>query len=228
MKLPELLEVHSIARLVKVQYREDKARPRMISTDATCRLNIFGGSLRLTLDNHEPKAADIETNGNHIRRQSNIYGFRFRPKTGIKALFRFRDLVRRDARGELHRFLDASVSKGSIGGSDPPALGTIARGAITNLVFDNSARATQLAQGVEIAQGGHIGIGRISDAINRRLVRVIGCLGSGNEDRAPGSGVRAALVSRSLAGAASSCQVATAGSLTMGSSLNGAIVSRVM
>src|SRR5271170_2612297 len=138
MKLPELLEVHSIARLVKVQYREDKGRPCMISTDATRRLSIFRGSLRLTLDNHEPKAADIETNGNHIRRQSNIYGFRFRPKTGIKALFRFRDLVRRDARGELHRFLDASVSKGSIGGSDPPALGTIARGAILPLLTEAS------------------------------------------------------------------------------------------
>ena len=45
-------------------------------------------------------------------------------------------------------------------------------------------------------------------------------------DRVPGDGVRAAVFSRSPAGFAG--QASTAGSLKIGSSLNGAIVSRVM
>ena len=47
-------------------------------------------------------------------------------------------------------------------------------------------------------------------------------------DRVPGDGVRAAVSSRSPAGLAGFPQAATAGSEKIGSSLNGAMVSRVM
>jgi transposase len=48
------------------------------------------------------------------------------------------------------------------------------------------------------------------------------------DDRAPGSGVGARGCSRSPAWSGRFCQAATAGSLTKGSSLKGAMVSRVM
>jgi hypothetical protein len=51
---------------------------------------------------------------------------------------------------------------------------------------------------------------------------------SRERDRAPGRGVGARGRSRSPADLAGYCQAATAGSLTKGSSLNGAMVSRVM
>jgi hypothetical protein len=47
-------------------------------------------------------------------------------------------------------------------------------------------------------------------------------------DRVPGDGVRAAVFSGSPAGRAGFPQAATAGSVKIGSSLNGAMVSRVM
>ena len=47
-------------------------------------------------------------------------------------------------------------------------------------------------------------------------------------DRVPRRGVRAASLSRSPAGLAGGCQAAMVGSLKIGSSLNGAIVSSVM
>jgi hypothetical protein len=50
----------------------------------------------------------------------------------------------------------------------------------------------------------------------------------GNEDRAPGGGVGARGGSRSPAWSGRFCQAATAGSLTKGSSLKGAMVSSVM
>ena len=47
MELPELLEVHSVAWLVQIQHRDDETRPRMISSDAAGRLNVFGRRFRL-------------------------------------------------------------------------------------------------------------------------------------------------------------------------------------
>ena len=106
VELAELLEVHPVARLVQVQHREHEAGPGMVAADPAGRLDIFRGRLWLALYDHQPEASDIETNRDHVGCERDIDGFGIPAKDGLETLLRFRDLIRRDARGQLHRLLD--------------------------------------------------------------------------------------------------------------------------
>ena len=71
-------------------------------------------------------------------------------------------LVGRDARGELDRLAPAAVGEGLVGRLEAAARGAIARDARGNLVLDDAPRAAELAQRVEIAERGQVGVGRSS------------------------------------------------------------------
>jgi hypothetical protein len=86
MELSELLEVHSVARLMQIQHCENEPRPRMVSPDATGRLNIFGRRFWLPLNDHQPQPSNVETDRDHVRSESDIYRLGTQSKDGLKAL----------------------------------------------------------------------------------------------------------------------------------------------
>ena len=68
----ETLVVGAVAWAVRVENRDDKTRTLVIAADTAGCLNVFGSSLGLAEDDHEAEPGDVQTNGDHVRRQSNV------------------------------------------------------------------------------------------------------------------------------------------------------------
>ena len=56
----------------------------MVAADPAGCLDVFCGGLWLTLDDHQPKARDIETNRNHVGCERDINGFGISPEYGLR------------------------------------------------------------------------------------------------------------------------------------------------
>src|SRR5690606_3629385 len=62
----EALVMRTVARLVNVEERHNEARPRIVSTHATRRLDVLGVRLRLAEYTHQPEPGDVEANRDHV------------------------------------------------------------------------------------------------------------------------------------------------------------------
>jgi hypothetical protein len=63
---PELLVMRPVARLVDIEQGHHEAGLLRLAPDARGRLNVLGGGLRLALNDHQPEATDVETDGDHV------------------------------------------------------------------------------------------------------------------------------------------------------------------
>ena len=66
------LVMRAVAGLVDTKQRHDETRGVLGAADATRRLNIFGGGLRLAQHAHETKPGNVEPDGDHVRRDRTV------------------------------------------------------------------------------------------------------------------------------------------------------------
>jgi hypothetical protein len=66
------LEVRAVARAVNVQQRDHEPRPLVVAADAARGLDVLGSGLRLTENDHQPEARDVESDRDHVRGERHV------------------------------------------------------------------------------------------------------------------------------------------------------------
>ena len=103
MELPELLMMHPVARLVRIEKRKHEARLLFTPTNTACGLDVLGGRFWLPLHKHQPESADVETDRDHVRRHCDIDAFAI--GAGKREAFLcLGHLIRAYTRGQLQWF----------------------------------------------------------------------------------------------------------------------------
>src|SRR5215218_1094582 len=72
VEVSEALVMQPVPRLVDVQQSDNEPRLLGLTADAARGLNVLGGCLRLTLDKHEAKPADVEADRDHISSERDV------------------------------------------------------------------------------------------------------------------------------------------------------------
>src|SRR5262245_28408603 len=71
----ESFVVRTVSWFVNVENGDHEARPIMVPSHTAGRLNVFRACLRLAEHHHQAKSRDVQTNGDHVCRNSNINMF---------------------------------------------------------------------------------------------------------------------------------------------------------
>ncbi len=80
----ELLPVGEVSRPGPVRQREDHARGLVVvATDPGRRLDVLGGGLGLTDDDHHPEAGDVDADGDHVGGQHKVDAMVLEPEPGL-------------------------------------------------------------------------------------------------------------------------------------------------
>ena len=156
----ETLVVGAVTRLMDVQQGDDKARPAFVASDPAGRLDVLGVRLGLAEHDHQPEPGDIQTDRDHVGRDRAVHALPL-VEGALQAAARLRDLVRRDARGQLHHLREClAVLEEAAPLTDAPTL-PVPPGGILNFLFEDPAGAAELAQAVEVAEHGHVRVGGV-------------------------------------------------------------------
>jgi hypothetical protein len=143
VELAELLKMHSVAGLMHIEHNNHQPGAIVIATDAARGLDIFGCRFRLTLEQHQAKAGDVQIYRNHIGGKRRIHDLARRAERGLKTLFSLSHLVGRLSRGQFYRRFDLPICENDVRRFGPAALSAIATDAVAHFVFDDPPRSTE-------------------------------------------------------------------------------------
>ena len=160
MEVPEPLVVGAVTGAVHVEQGDDQSGLAVIPPDAAGRLDVFGRGDRLAHDHHQAKARDVEPDRDHVGRDRAVdpariavRGFKPAPGTG--------DLICRHPAGELDHLVEPVAAGEQAGVASGPDAPSIDRQGALDLFLDDPPGTAELAQAVEVAEDGHVGIGGV-------------------------------------------------------------------
>ena len=117
--------------------------------------------LRLPVDQHQPQTLDVETHRDHVGRDRAVHPLPSVMERAPETPSRLGDLVGAHPRGQLDHVGEAgAIPKEALRFAEPNAL-AVPLERVLHLLFEDSPRAPELAQAVEVGQDSHVRVGRI-------------------------------------------------------------------
>ena len=167
----EHLVVREVARTRPSEDRADDAR--ILSPDARCRLDVFGGILGLTVGDHQAQTIHVHADGEHVCRKDDVNGSCIALLPLLLELdFKLRELLRNvsaaHARGQFvdHRDTPLRESRTRHAAVHRHAIATG-----LHIVLGKTAHPSEFTQRVEVADGCHVRVGQPAKAAQERLSR---------------------------------------------------------
>ena len=170
----------AVTRLVDIEERDDKPRPRVVATHAACGLDVLGVRLRLPKHDHQSKSLDVEAHRDHVCRDGAVHTLRPIMEANPEAPARLGHHIRRHARGELHHLREGLAVLEESAVFAHALADAIGLDGVLHLFLEDPAGPTQFAQAVEVPEHGHVGVGRVLEVLVPARVAV-GALGSAHE-----------------------------------------------
>jgi hypothetical protein len=144
-----------------IQYGNDHSGFVRLPANPAGRLNVLAGRLGLTLNEHKSKPLNIEADRDHVGRQRHIDRLAAGlADSEVKPALCIRHFVCTHPAGEFHGLPHGSIGEWLIYRIKASAFSTITAKPCAHLVLDNTSRATEFTQGIEVADRRHKRVSR--------------------------------------------------------------------
>ena len=156
----EPLVVGAVPGLVCIQQGDHQPRPLIVPPHPAGGLDVLGMGLRLALNHYQPQPGNVQAHGDHVGGDGAIDPLLL-VEGAFQPLPRFGHLVGGDAGGQLqHLGKGAAVPEQAPRFADALALAVLLEG-VLHLLLQNAPGAAEFAQAVEVAEHGHVRVGRV-------------------------------------------------------------------